>query len=203
MPAVWYRVRQFGRALTARVSLEERALVARVLPAPAAALFYHMPRQDQRHGLDVLYGLQARGEDAPELLAAALLHDIGKFTREFLENGICNKGNLRSLHTTDFLKKESSLCATDLLKRLADEDLGNAIQIPNDVAQIKHLGDLLRFHHGRDLKKVYEKETDFPMLVYLMVYADTIDSASSKGGASFRAHNRTSRLDSSYPYNAT
>lgn len=78
MPAVWYRVRQFGRALTARVSLEERALVARVLPAPAAALFYHMPRQDQRHGLDVLYGLQARGEDAPELLAAALLHDIAK-----------------------------------------------------------------------------------------------------------------------------
>lgn len=64
--------------MTARVHPEERALVARVLPAPAAALFHRMPRQDQRHGLDVLYGLQARGEDAPELLAAALLHDIGK-----------------------------------------------------------------------------------------------------------------------------
>jgi len=71
-------VRQFGRALTARVRPEERALVARILPAPAAELFFRMPRQDQRHGLDMVYALQKRGEDAPELLAAALLHDVAK-----------------------------------------------------------------------------------------------------------------------------
>ena len=78
MSPVWYRVRQFGRALTARVRPEERALVARILPAPAAALFYRMPRQDQRHSLDMLYALRERGEEAPELLAAALLHDVAK-----------------------------------------------------------------------------------------------------------------------------
>jgi hypothetical protein len=37
-----------------------------------------MPRPVQRHSLDVLYGLQERGEVAPELLAAALLHDVAK-----------------------------------------------------------------------------------------------------------------------------
>lgn len=78
MSALWYRVRQFGRALTARVHPAERALVARILPAPAAELFSRMPRQDRRHGMDVLYALRERGEDAPELLAAALLHDVAK-----------------------------------------------------------------------------------------------------------------------------
>lgn len=78
MSAVWHRVRQLERALTARVRSEERALVARILPAPAMELFFRMPRQDQRHGLDMVYALRKRGEEAPELLAAALLHDVGK-----------------------------------------------------------------------------------------------------------------------------
>lgn len=78
MSAVWHRVRQFGRALTARVGAEEQALAAHVLPVPAAELFRRMPRQYQRHGLDLLHALRQRGQDAPELLAAALLHDVAK-----------------------------------------------------------------------------------------------------------------------------
>ena len=66
-----YRVRQFWRALAARVRSEEWVLVRGVLSEPAVLLFAAMPRQDQRHGLDVLYGLRERGADAPELLAAA------------------------------------------------------------------------------------------------------------------------------------
>jgi hypothetical protein len=53
-------------------------LVTQILPEAAARLFARMPRQDQRHGLDVLHGLRERGEASPELLAAALLHDVGK-----------------------------------------------------------------------------------------------------------------------------
>ncbi|MBM4429985.1 MAG: hypothetical protein FJ026_06485, partial [Chloroflexi bacterium] len=78
MLAAWHRVRQLGRALTAWVGSEEQALVAHVLPAPAAELFRRLPRQYQRHGLDLLYALRQRGQDAPELLAAALLHDVAK-----------------------------------------------------------------------------------------------------------------------------
>lgn len=37
-----------------------------------------MARQDQRHALDVLYALRRQGQDAPELLSAALLHDAAK-----------------------------------------------------------------------------------------------------------------------------
>ena len=78
MASIWYRVRQFWRAVTARVCPEEWALVGSVLPEPATLLFAGMPRQDQRHGLDVLHSLREQGEDAPELLAAALLHDVAK-----------------------------------------------------------------------------------------------------------------------------
>lgn len=37
-----------------------------------------MPLEDQRHGLAVLMLLRQRGETAPVLLQAGLLHDVGK-----------------------------------------------------------------------------------------------------------------------------
>jgi hypothetical protein len=37
-----------------------------------------MPRQDQRHGLEVLHSLQAAGDIPPALAQAALLHDCAK-----------------------------------------------------------------------------------------------------------------------------
>jgi hypothetical protein len=37
-----------------------------------------MSQRDQRHGLDLVYTLQRQGHRAPELLQAALLHDVGK-----------------------------------------------------------------------------------------------------------------------------
>lgn len=76
--ALLYRVRQFGWALAPRIGAEDRDLVARLLPPAAQALFWRMPRGDQRHSLAVLRTLLAWGEDHPALLAAALLHDVGK-----------------------------------------------------------------------------------------------------------------------------
>ena len=52
--------------------------VARWLPAPALPLFQTMSDADQRHALRVCRGLQARGCSDSDLLAAALLHDVGK-----------------------------------------------------------------------------------------------------------------------------
>jgi hypothetical protein len=48
------------------------------LPPTAQDLFRTMSRADQRHSLRVCCGLQARGCHEPDMLAAALLHDVGK-----------------------------------------------------------------------------------------------------------------------------
>lgn len=73
-----YRVRQFFRALAARVSEEELEQVACILTPASLTLFRSMAIQDQRHGLDVCAALRQAGHNNPDLLAAALLHDAGK-----------------------------------------------------------------------------------------------------------------------------
>jgi hypothetical protein len=75
---VIYRSRQLWRALAGRVSAEERALVARLLPAAELELFLRMPGYDQRHCLDVYWTLVRAGHADPLLLRAALFHDTGK-----------------------------------------------------------------------------------------------------------------------------
>ena len=75
-----YRLRQgLGRL---RVSLLPRTLdlapAHAVLSDELWQLFSTMPRGDQWHGLCVLGRLQAAGWREPDLLAAALLHDLGK-----------------------------------------------------------------------------------------------------------------------------
>lgn len=78
MVRLFYRVRQFWWALTARIREEDRVLVTRILPPEAQALFWRMAPGDQRHSLAVLRTLLAWGETHPALLRAALLHDVGK-----------------------------------------------------------------------------------------------------------------------------
>ena len=76
--AARYRVKQFFRALGARVSDQELEQVAPVLTPAALTLFRSMAAQDQRHALEVHRALCQAGHTNPHLLAAALLHDIGK-----------------------------------------------------------------------------------------------------------------------------
>ena len=73
-----HRVGQFVAHVRARVDPSEEALVERVLPPSAQTLFREMPVADRRHGLDVAHRLMASGHDDRDLLAAALLHDVGK-----------------------------------------------------------------------------------------------------------------------------
>jgi hypothetical protein len=73
-----YRVRQFVRAAGAWLRAEDVEALRAYLSPPALALFRAMPRYDRRHGVEVLRTLQAGGQTDPDLLAAALLHDLGK-----------------------------------------------------------------------------------------------------------------------------
>jgi hypothetical protein len=67
---------QLGFAST--LSLEDIAEVKRWLPASTLPLFQSMSYADQQHSLRVCRGLQKRGCVENDLLAAALLHDVGK-----------------------------------------------------------------------------------------------------------------------------
>ncbi len=74
-----YRSAQFFRALGARMTADDRALVESVLTTPAQrALFNRMPTADQHHAVAVLRTLRAEGHDHPALMQAALLHDAAK-----------------------------------------------------------------------------------------------------------------------------
>jgi hypothetical protein len=73
-----YRVRQFFWALGARMAPAAWAEVEEILTPAQAALFRQMPRYDQRHGLNVMRTLCAAGYSQPDLLTAALLHDVAK-----------------------------------------------------------------------------------------------------------------------------
>jgi len=80
MNALVYRLWQVRQQLgfVAPLTSEEQEEVARWLPLSALPLFQSMSRADQRHALRVCQGLQARGCADEEMLAAALLHDVGK-----------------------------------------------------------------------------------------------------------------------------
>ena len=79
--SIAYRLRQVHQQLgfVAPLTKEDYKEVARVLPSPAAfSLFRAMSPADQQHALRVCRGLQARGCTNEDMLAAALLHDVGK-----------------------------------------------------------------------------------------------------------------------------
>ena len=73
-----HRVGQFFLYLSARLTAEDKALVAEILPPALAALFGRMAVGEQFHSLKVMRWLRAHGHGQPELLQAALLHDVGK-----------------------------------------------------------------------------------------------------------------------------
>jgi hypothetical protein len=73
-----YRVSQFLRALVAWVPNRELGLLSEYLAPSQVELFQRMPRSDQRHGLDVFHALRRKQHTDGDLLAAALLHDVGK-----------------------------------------------------------------------------------------------------------------------------
>jgi len=73
-----YRTRQFWNALPClRKPVATGTLLPHLLPAQIV-LFRRMQPYEQAHAYQVLQRLKAAGQADPDLLAAALLHDVGK-----------------------------------------------------------------------------------------------------------------------------
>jgi hypothetical protein len=78
MKASSYRIRQFWNALFRQADDAQRQR-ARALLSPAEyALFQAMQPGEQLHSIQVMDQLRGQGHQNPHLLAAALLHDVGK-----------------------------------------------------------------------------------------------------------------------------
>ncbi len=77
---VVYRLGQVRQQLgfVAPLSVQDKQEVQRYLPTSALALFDTMSNADQQHSLRVCRGLQSQGCVERDMLAAALLHDVGK-----------------------------------------------------------------------------------------------------------------------------
>lgn len=74
-----YRIGQFLQALTARpLTGSEWKEISPILSSAQQALFRRMPTNDQRHSFQVMRFLVRAQEENHDLLAAALLHDVGK-----------------------------------------------------------------------------------------------------------------------------
>lgn len=84
MSLVGNRIKQFFRALGAKITEDDKEFIAKYLTAQERALFYQMDIVDQRHSLDVAFHVyqastaKGLGGQRRILVKAALLHDIGK-----------------------------------------------------------------------------------------------------------------------------
>ena len=75
---ITYRAWQFWQSLKSSPGKKDWEKTAAILTTAELILFKQLPVPDQNHSLRVLKTLEAEGESDPDLLKAALLHDIGK-----------------------------------------------------------------------------------------------------------------------------
>jgi hypothetical protein len=79
-----YRFRQGLRALGSWLRPVDDARAEAYLSPALYALYRKLRRSERQHSLRVLNSLIAAGHSDPDLLAAALLHDVGKTRTHFL-----------------------------------------------------------------------------------------------------------------------
>jgi putative nucleotidyltransferase with HDIG domain len=77
--SAWYRARQFWHALIAKPAPQDLLQAGQVLSPALMALFLRLQASEQAHSLWIFQQLRTQNPDVhTDLLAAALLHDVGK-----------------------------------------------------------------------------------------------------------------------------
>lgn len=75
---MFYRVEQFIKAITAKITSEDIAFVKTYLNERESQLFFRLKPYEQRHCIDVARKLEAITRGEAEMIRVGLLHDIGK-----------------------------------------------------------------------------------------------------------------------------
>jgi hypothetical protein len=75
---VIYRARQFWHTVFLQVDLQRRQQAQGYLAPTQWDLFARLQPVEQEHAVRMLHMLLEQGENQPDLLVAALLHDVGK-----------------------------------------------------------------------------------------------------------------------------
>lgn len=73
-----YRLQQLMRTIRSKPDPRLLNEATQILPPNQLLLFRSMKPADQAHSVRVMHSLRQLGESDPNLLAAALLHDVGK-----------------------------------------------------------------------------------------------------------------------------
>ena len=100
---IFRRVKQFFRALTARVTPDDGKYLAAHLNAEEQKLFFAMSKADQYHSLRTAYTIERlviedkQGIDREFLIRCALLHDVGR-----VKGDIGIFGKIFTVLVTDF-----------------------------------------------------------------------------------------------------
>ena len=75
---IGYRIWQFWQSLKGAPREEDQDRACEILSSEELNLFRQLLAADQNHSLRVMRSLKSKGESDPDLLKAALLHDLGK-----------------------------------------------------------------------------------------------------------------------------
>jgi hypothetical protein len=75
---ILYRIHQFWRSLSAKPAPQELEQALAILTPEQRALFTQLQPGEQVHAVGMVQNLVEQGETQPELLVAALMHDVGK-----------------------------------------------------------------------------------------------------------------------------